>query len=144
MDKELKEWENPEHNQQIKLMKVYLTNHNLIDNTFLVNFFEDGKTLNQILNLVLNHIISFHEKENTLLPNSYKQSPFIEEMVYLLLSLITKSELVCMELIKLRKDANIIMPLIILLDQIPKTFNNGVYYVILTCLLKLSSCNLIS
>ena len=144
MEKELQEWQNPEFNQQIKLMKVYLTNHNLIDNTFLVNFFEDSKTVNQVLNLVLSHIISFHEKENTLLPNSYKQSPFIEEMVYLLLSLLTKSEQVIQELIKLKNGANIIMPLIILMDQIPKTFNNGVYYVILTCLLKLSSCNLIS
>ena len=142
MDKELAEWQSPERNQQIKLMKIYLTNHNIIDNTFLVNFFEDSKTLQQILNLILNHIISFHEKENTLLPNSYKQSPFIEEMVYLLLSLITKSELVCHQLVKLKNDANIIMPLIILMDQIPKTFNNGVYYVILTCLLKLSSCKL--
>ena len=45
---------------------------------------------------------------------------------------------------KLKSTFNIIIPLLIVLDRIPKELNNGTCYMILSLLLKLSSCKLTS
>jgi hypothetical protein len=45
---------------------------------------------------------------------------------------------------KLKSSFNIIIPLLIVLDRIPKDLTHGNCYMILSLLLKLSSCMLIS
>lgn len=141
---DIQEWKNPRAHLQLQLINVYLNNYGLLKSDVLDEFFEDNNTISECLNHIAGHLASFYEKDNTLLPFSYKQSPFIEEMIFLFLALINKSDVAVAQLTKLKGDINIVMPLIIILDQIPQSFNNGVYYAVLSCLLKLSSCKLTS
>lgn len=137
---DLQELKNPKSHLQLQLINVYLSNYGLKKNDFIDSFFNDSNILSECLKHIAYHLASFYEKDNTILPYSYKESPFIEEMIFLLLAIITRSDIALAQLSRLKGEVNIVMSLIIILDQIPQSFNNGVYYAILSCLLKLSSC----
>ena len=123
------------------LTLTYLKNHNIYFCYKLENLFSDSKFLVDLLEIVFNNILSIYKKDTTILPNSFEASPFIEEMLYLFLTLMNNKENVPEILLKFKKNCDLIIPLLILLDKSTKNFKNGLYYIILSCLLKLVSSN---
>lgn len=136
----IKEILEPKSGLRSFLCLIYLKNHNIYTSYDLGNLFNDEEFLVDILETVFDNILSIYKKDTTLLPNSFEASPFIEEMLYLFLTLLNNKE-DCPEILsKFKKNFDLIIPLLILLDKSTKSFENGLYYIILSCLLKLMSC----
>lgn len=132
--------DNLEKNSHLDNIKEYFNEiNNSLNDDFLCDFFNDSEFLLETINKISNSILTMYRNKMTVFPYSLKPTPFIEEMIFLLLTFVNRSEKVVDVIVKMKTDINIIMPLLILLDQIDQNLNNGLYYLTLSCILKLSS-----
>lgn len=137
------EWKNTVLSHQTYLINGYLSYYSLKNNE-LSKFLIDNKDLNDVLTGSVLHIKSVYQKKKTLLPYSYKQSPFINEMLLLLLLLSYRNENVPDDLTKSTSNTNIMEPLLIILDRSLLRQLNEMHYCIIALMAKLTACKLIS
>ena len=89
------------------------------------------------------NIDSYKNAIDSILPNSVKASPFIEESLTLLLLLTNENEKV-ISILKENNKLNLIENLIIILDHSTEDLENDFFYICLSFLLKLSSYDVLS
>ena len=137
--KEKNEKFSQEQNPNIFITKKFISQKKILEKKFFPFFFKDKIFLKTILILITENLNTYFEKENTILPNSYTQSPIIEEIILLLLCLINKNQICITLLNHMKKDYNILMNLIIICDKTEKNLQNPIFYSVLSIILKLTS-----
>lgn len=105
------------------------------------DIFEEPQFLNGILLKISQNICSIYNSQNNVLPKSEIEAPFMEEMVYLFLAILNQEEENTKLLFEGENQPDVLIPLLIMFDQQPKTFENGLYYALLSIFLRLMSCN---
>lgn len=126
-------------NLYVFMAQIYLQNQAKLVSSSMENLFNEEEFLIKIFEYIIDGICSCYLKNETILPFSFKEHPLIEELVYLLMTLLNKHE-ICLELIgDLKNPQRILATLLILLDNLIDDLQNGLFHTILSLLLKLST-----
>lgn len=126
-------------NTYLFMTEVYLRNQGEFGLSSMEGLFSDEDLLLSVFEYIFRGICSCYLKNETLLPYSFKENALIEELVYLLLSLLNKHEVSMEVLADLKKPQLVVLSLLILLDNLVNDLQNGLFHTILSLLLKLST-----
>lgn len=101
--------------------------------------FVDEEFLTVVFTYILDSIRSCYQQHETILPYSYKENPLIEELVYLLLSLLNQHQ-ICLEILSEIGESQQVLPtLLVLLDNLVEDLQNGLFHSLLSLFLRLSA-----
>ena len=88
-------------NDHLNTVKKYFNEVNSLNDDFLCDFFNDSEFLLETINKISNNILTMYKNKMTVFPSSLKPTPFIEEMIFLLLTFVNRSEKVVDVIVKL-------------------------------------------
>ena len=126
---------------EMEIMTLFLTHNQVFAPSFMPTFFKDITDLSTCMELILSTQISLYSKNNSLLPESVLESPFIDESLMIALLLSCKGSVV--EALPKAPERSLLMSLLIILDN-TRLENHRERFVILSLILNLTSCSLSS
>lgn len=126
-------------NLYVHMAEIFLKNQARYGQNLMENLFTDEDFFIKIFEYIIDGICSCYQKNETILPYSFKEHPLIEELVYLLMTLLNKHE-ICLEILgDMKNPQRMLATLLILLDNLVNDLQNGLFHTILSLLLKLST-----
>ena len=138
-DFEEQEVESPNINTPLIMTKTYLQNQGKLGTVPMEGPFVDEEFLTEVFTYILDSIRSCYQQHETFLPFSFKENPLIEELVYLLLSLLNQHQL-CLEVLSEIGESQQVLPtLLVLLDNLVEDLKNGLFHSLLSLFLRLSA-----
>lgn len=84
--------EGDETNEKIIMVKKFLKNKQKEDQSEKQSVFKNQVFVDKVLKKIIRNLNTFHEKDDTILPNSFLESPLNQEIILLLLLFIIESE----------------------------------------------------
>lgn len=138
-DVDQNEINSPNSNFALQMTKTYLENQGKIGNLIMEGPFVDEDFLKQVFTYILNSIQTCYQQHETFLPYSFKENPLIEELVYLLLSLLNQHQM-CLEVLsEIGQTQQVLPTLLVLLDNLVEDLQNGLFHSLLSLFLRLSA-----
>lgn len=136
---EEQEIQSPDPNIALMMTKTYLENQGKLGTVPMEGPFVDEEFLTLVFTYILDSIRSCYQQHETFLPFSFKENPLIEELVYLLLSLLNQHQL-CVEVLSEIGESQQVLPtLLVLLDNLVEDLQNGLFHSLLSLFLRLSA-----
>ena len=80
------------NNEKIMMVKKFLKNKQKEDQSEKQSVFKNQVFVDKVLKKIIRNLNTFHEKDDTILPNSFLESPLNQEIILLLLLFIIESE----------------------------------------------------
>jgi hypothetical protein len=121
------------------MTSIYLKNQGRVGAIPMEGPFVDEDFLTIVFTYILDSIRSCYQQHETILPYSYKENPLIEELVYLLLSLLNQHQ-ICLEVLSEIGESQQVLPtLLVLLDNLVEDLQNGLFHSLLSLFLRLSA-----
>lgn len=129
----------PDPNVALMMTGTYLENQGKLSAGPIEGPFVDEEFLASVFTYILDSIRSCYQQHETFLPFSFKENPLIEELVYLLLSILNQHDL-CVEVLSEIGESQQVLPtLLVLLDNLVEDLQNGLFHSLLSLFLKLSA-----
>ena len=79
-------------NEKIMMVKKFLKNKQKENQNEKQSVFKNQIFVDKVLKKIIRNLNTFHEKDDTILPNSFLESPLNQEIILLLLLFIIESE----------------------------------------------------